>query len=63
MATKPITMTIAPLQRVVATPVTDRAKLAALDKARKRVRRTQRKSKASRHAARARTTSRMKKGA
>jgi hypothetical protein len=39
MSTKAVPLTIAPLQRVVAKPITDPAKLAALDKARRQSRR------------------------
>jgi hypothetical protein len=39
MATKSVPLTIAPLQRVVATPVTDPAKLARFEKARRKARR------------------------
>jgi hypothetical protein len=39
MATRTVRMTIAPLQRVVARPITDPGKLAALEKARSQARR------------------------
>ena len=54
---------IAPLQRVIAVPITDPAEQAALDKLVKRARRRQRgqKAKANRNAARAASTSTAKR--